>query len=292
MHKILLVLFAFSLHGLMAHASDTTSIAVLFPFNQYQLTKEAKDLLDGVKPVDSNITLTNIKIYGHTDQVGSSAYNKKLSLQRAEQTKAYLISTGIDASIITIVEGYGKEQLLNNSMNDAARQQNRRVIVEIAYESKMIEQTVVITRPKQNKDTTTKKPTLIDKIKDTATKVGDNITLQNILFEGGRHEFLPQSYDALNELLAVMTEVPSLVIEIQGHICCEIGDVDGIDAAYGTRDLSVQRARAVYQFLFRNGVDVSRMTYKGFGHRYPLNDERTEAEKTKNRRVEIKIISK
>jgi outer membrane protein OmpA-like peptidoglycan-associated protein len=292
MHKILLVLFAFSLQGLVAHASDTTSIAVLFHFNQYQLTKEAKDLLDGVKPVDSNITLTNIKIYGHTDQVGSSAYNKKLSLQRAEQTKAYLISTGIDASIITIVEGYGKEQLLNNSMDDAARQQNRRVIVEIAYESKMIEQTVVITRPKQNKDTTTKKPTLIDKIKDTATKVGDNITLQNILFEGGRHEFLPQSYDALNELLAVMTEVPSLIIEIQGHICCEIGDIDGIDAAYGTRDLSVQRARAVYQFLFRNGIDVSRMTYKGFGHRYPLNDERTEAEKTKNRRVEIKIISK
>ena len=179
-----------------------------------------------------------------------------------------------------------------DQMDEASRQQNRRVLIMIEYEAKVVEETVVI-KSKAKKDTTQKKPTtLIDKIKDTTTKAGDNITLQNINFEGGRHLFLQQSYEALTELLTTMQAIPTLVIEIQGHICCEIGDQDGMDRDLGTRDLSVQRARAVYQYLFRNGIDVSRMSYKGFGHSYPLTQEITEQEKMMNRRVEIKIVSK
>ncbi len=272
-------------------ASDTTSVQVQFKFNEYSLTEEARLQLDEIKPLDSSITLTNIKIYGFTDQVGSNGYNNKLSDKRAAEVKKYLIGTGIDAGIITIVQGKGEDGLVVDRMDEASRQQNRRVLVMITYDAKVVEETVIL-RSSRKKDTTAKKPTLIDKIKDSTTKAGDNIALQNINFEGGRHVFLPQSTNGLNELLATMQAIPSLVIEIQGHICCEIGEIDGVDMDLGSRDLSVQRARAVYQYLFRNGIDVGRMSYKGFGHKFPITKEETEAEKTTNRRVEIKIISK
>jgi len=293
MQKYLLLLFCCIALSFPAFASDTTSVQVLFKFNEYALTEEAQLQLDEVVPTEVSITLTNIKIYGYTDQVGSNEYNNKLSEKRAAEVKKYLVNKGINANIITILKGKGETDLVVDRMDEEARQQNRRVLVLIEYESKVEEETVIVqSRPQPKKDTIPKKPKLIDKIRDTATKAGDVIALQNINFEGGRHKFLEQSYDALEELLKVMQSVPSLVIEIQGHICCEIGEVDGMDMDFGTRDLSVQRARAVYQYLFRNGIDVGRMTYKGFGHKYPITDEITEAEKTINRRVEIKIVSK
>lgn len=285
----LLLLLATSTYSF---ASDTTSVQVLFKFNQYALTEEAKLQLDEILPVDSSITLTNLKIYGYTDQVGSNEYNNKLSEKRANTVRDYLVGKGIKTNIISIVKGKGETDLLVDKMDEDSKQQNRRVLIMIEYDAKIIEETVII-KSNKKKDTTTKKPTLIDKIKDSTTKAGDNITLQNIHFEGGRHKFLEQSYPALEELLTVMKSIPTLVIEIQGHICCEIGDIDGVDMELGSRDLSVQRARAVYQYLFRNGIDVSRMTYKGFGHKFPITqEEKTEEEKTANRRVEIKIISK
>lgn len=286
--SILALILTHSLHGL---ASDTASVQVRFGFNEYSLDNDAKLQLDDVKPMDSSISLTNIKIYGFTDQVGGDAYNDKLSLKRATEVRNYLIKTGINANIITIVAGKGERELVVNRMDEQSRQQNRRVLIMIEYEAKVVEQTVIIKSSKKKDSTEPKK--LADKIKDEKVKAGDQITLPNINFEGGRHEFLPQSYEALTELLNTMKEIPTLNIEIQGHICCEIGDVDGMDMDLRTRDLSVQRARAVYLYLYKNGIDVGRMSYKGLGHKYPLiAHEQTEADKTANRRVEIKIISK
>jgi outer membrane protein OmpA-like peptidoglycan-associated protein len=295
MHKPLSLLAVIMACCLYCLAGDTTSVSVQFAFNKHSLDKDAQLQLDDVRPIDSSITLTNIKIYGHTDQVGSNSYNEKLSLKRAIEVRNYLIKTGINPNIITIIKGKGETELVVDQMDEDSRQQNRRVLVMIEYEAKVVEQTVII-KSNKKKDSTEKPQQqpqkLVDKIKDKNVKAGDQITLPNINFEGGRHLFLPQSYEALTELLNTMKEIPTLTIEIQGHICCEIGDADGVDMDLRTRDLSVQRARAVYLYLFKNGIDVGRMSYKGFGHKYPITNEETEAEKTTNRRVEIKIISK
>jgi outer membrane protein OmpA-like peptidoglycan-associated protein len=295
MHKPLFLLALLVTCCMHCLAGDTTSVTVRFAFNKYSLDGDAQLQLDDVKPLDSSITLTNIKIYGFTDQVGSNGYNEKLSLKRATEVRNYLIKTGINPNIITIIKGKGETELVVDQMDEDSRQQNRRVLVMIEYEAKVVEQTIII-KTNKKKDSSEKPQQqpqkLVDKIKDKSVKAGDQITLPNINFEGGRHVFLPQSYEALTELLNTMKEIPSLNIEIQGHICCEIGDVDGVDMDLRTRDLSVQRARAVYLYLYKNGIDVGRMSYKGFGHKYPISNEETEAEKTINRRVEIKIISK
>jgi len=126
-----------------------------------------------------------------------------------------------------------------------------------------------------------------------SVREGETLRLKNINFYGGRHLFLPQSMPALNELLQIMKDHPSLVIEIQGHICCLWGERDGMDFDTNEPYLSRNRARAVYEYLAAGGIDRKRMSYVGFAGKKPfVYPERSEADKTLNRRVEIRIVKK
>jgi outer membrane protein OmpA-like peptidoglycan-associated protein len=59
------------------------------------------------------------------------------------------------------------------------------------------------------------------------------------------------------------------------------------------KKLSLNRARTVYNFLVKNGIDPERLTYKGYGRSHPkISPEMTEADEQANRRVEIKILEK
>ena len=94
---------------------------------------------------------------------------------------------------------------------------------------------------------------------------------------------VPGSRAVLSELLVIMRNRPKLKIDIQGHICCQEQEVANI---------SEKRAKAVYDFLVRNGIDKSRLSYQGFQSSrpvYPL-PEKNDEERDANRRVEIEII--
>ena len=73
-------------------------------------------------------------------------------------------------------------------------------------------------------------------------------------------------------------------VEIHGHLCCMPTD---------RTDLSGQRAKAIRNFLTGNGIDKSRLSYKGFGSTQPIYPipEKNEAERAANRRVEILIVA-
>ena len=274
-------------------ATDTTSTTILFKYNKYSLTQEAKIIIQNIQPTDTNYIINNVKIYGHTDQIGSHNYNNKLSYKRANAVKDFLLENGIQANVINPIKGKGKKELVIDKMDALSRQQNRRVIITFEYTAKTMEPTP---KTKVKKDTVVQKKedkeTLTKKIRDTSVKVGDNLVLKDLNFYGSRHILLRQSYQALNELLEAMQNIPTLIIKIEGHICCTIGEQDGIDADYNTQDLSVRRAEAVYNFLVSKGIAPNRMSYEGFGHKYPLTKERDDVEKMMNRRVEIKILKK
>jgi outer membrane protein OmpA-like peptidoglycan-associated protein len=99
---------------------------VNFAFNRADLLPQGKADLDAVIPdleADRDLTL---RIEGHTDSVGSDAYNQQLSERRAESVKAYLVSKGVTESRIE-TKGYGESQPVASNDTDAGRAKNRRV---------------------------------------------------------------------------------------------------------------------------------------------------------------------
>jgi OOP family OmpA-OmpF porin len=111
-------------------AADT-----FFDFDKSTLKPEAKAVLDDLVGKLNTINLEVIIAVGHTDSIGSDAYNQKLSVRRADSVKAYLVSKGIEPNRI-YTEGKGKKQpiapnTINGKDNPAGRAKNRRVEIEI-----------------------------------------------------------------------------------------------------------------------------------------------------------------
>ena len=275
----------FLITATISFAQKQSSFMVNFDFNKYDITANAAARLDSfVAAISAKATGMSIALYGHCDSVGNNEYNDALSQKRVEAVKNYLNTRGLDASI-TKEQGFGKRQPLNNNASDYERSLNRRVELAIT----MPEEKVVV-KPIEKVE----EKTFTKIIEDTAVKVGAVFTLKNLNFIGGSHNIMSQSAPVLLELLDLMNRNPHLVISIEGHVCCIPEDGDGVDLALGTRNLSQMRAKTVYDYLLNNSIAANRISYKGFGHRFPLTPypERSDEEMINNRRVEIKIISK
>lgn len=99
-----------------------------FAFDKSSLTAAAKDTLGQAVSLLTAHPEANVEIQGHTDWVGTDAYNQALSERRAESVKAYLVSQGIAASRIT-TRGFGESQPTADNNTAAGRAENRRVII-------------------------------------------------------------------------------------------------------------------------------------------------------------------
>ena len=74
----------------------------------------------------------NVVIEGHTDSVGTAAYNKKLSQRRAEAVKEYMVGNGIDANRLK-AQSFGEDKPIASNKTKEGRQQNRRVEAAVDY---------------------------------------------------------------------------------------------------------------------------------------------------------------
>ncbi|MFZ9677115.1 MAG: outer membrane protein OmpA [Quisquiliibacterium sp.] len=108
----------------------TFAADAFFDFDKSVVKPEGKKKLDGLVGQLSGVTLEVIIAVGHTDSVGSDAYNQKLSVRRAEAVKAYLVSKGIAANRI-YTEGKGEKQPVASNKTAAGRAKNRRVEIEV-----------------------------------------------------------------------------------------------------------------------------------------------------------------
>jgi OOP family OmpA-OmpF porin len=113
----------------------TYAADAFFDFDKATLKPEGKASLDDLVGKLGAINLEVIIAVGHTDSIGSVAYNQKLSVRRAESVKAYLVSKGVEANRI-YTEGKGKSQpiapnTINGKDNPAGRAKNRRVEIEV-----------------------------------------------------------------------------------------------------------------------------------------------------------------
>ena len=108
----------------------TFAADAFFDFGKSTLKPEAKAKLDDLVAKTSGVNLEVIIAVGHTDNVGSDAFNQKLSVARAESVKAYLVSKGVEKNRV-YTEGKGEKQPVADNKTAEGRAKNRRVEIEV-----------------------------------------------------------------------------------------------------------------------------------------------------------------
>lgn len=131
------------LQGALGRIADTKKTAlglvmtldssqIEFDFNKADLRPQNRETLARIAGVLLTFNDFGVQIFGHTDDVGSQAYNQQLSKFRAEAVKAYLTEAGVpEESMATL--GMGKSAPLVEGTDPAARQRNRRVELAIVF---------------------------------------------------------------------------------------------------------------------------------------------------------------
>jgi OOP family OmpA-OmpF porin len=113
-----------------AAAKVTYAADAFFDFGKSVLKPEGKAKLDDLVAKVKSISLEVVIAVGHTDAVGTDAYNQKLSIARSEAVKAYLVSKGIDKNRI-YTEGKGETSPVADNKTKEGRAKNRRVEIEV-----------------------------------------------------------------------------------------------------------------------------------------------------------------
>lgn len=115
-------------------------------------------------------------------------------------------------------------------------------------------------------------------------EAGATVVLKNIFFDTKKYELKPESVTELDRVVQLMTENPAVKISISGH-------TDNVGQPADNLLLSNNRARAAIAYLQKRGINVKRLSAKGFGAGKPIADNGGESGRAQNRRTELSIIS-
>jgi outer membrane protein OmpA-like peptidoglycan-associated protein len=251
-------------------AQEETVYSVYFDVNKFNLDdKQGNNVVAFIKAIDTS-RIETIQIYGYCDDRGKDAYNFKLSTNRANTIRDTLLGRGIKNKIIVTIEGKGRILLEEDIDNvTEARSKNRRVDVTVNFKP--------LPPPKLE-------PGVYNALKKDLI-AGDRVYLDNILFERGSSKLTTKSKLELDKMAKFLMKYKNIQFEIQGHICCTpTFQKEAIDKDTRKRELSKNRAFAVYKYLVSKKITPNRMTYKGYGNTVPLG-KGTEYD----RRVELMI---
>jgi OOP family OmpA-OmpF porin len=116
-------------------------------------------------------------------------------------------------------------------------------------------------------------------------EIKEEIRLEGVNFETNSDRLLSGAERILNEAVATLKKNPTIKFEVAGHT-----DSDG--SAEYNEGLSARRAQTVHDYLANNGIDVNRMSVRGYGESEPIADNSTAAGKAQNRRVVLRITER
>ena len=239
---------------------------------------------------DNIITGSSIMIIGYADYLGTEGRNKTLSLKRAKNVKEYLVKYGLNANDIKLCMGKG--EIERAGMTDRmGYPSDRRVDIVVNNRVKKPDPPVKPAIARKPKHDTVKKVTANNFEDFKHLKPGSTFLLKNVYFPPDRHTIKPESRETLEKLYMVLRDYPNLKISIEGHVCCVKNAADAMDIETYEQSLSVNRAKAIYNYLINRGIDPARLRYAGFGRSRPvIFDEQNEEDAEKNRRVELRVI--
>jgi outer membrane protein OmpA-like peptidoglycan-associated protein len=268
----------FSLLFLVFYGLVFSQEQITFYFDNNKHELNATELPKLVKWISDNKKSKILSIIGATDEVGTSSSNDTLS-----QRRVYYIYNKIKDKV-QIRADFKSVSLGEKGATSPNKAENRKAIILFLQEKDLAKENTILGI--KEVETAIEIPDslpLIEKIK--LARIGTKIVLKNINFYQNTFATVPESQDAMYDLLFVMQNNPSLKIEIQGHICCIDKD---------SRNLSTDRAKQIKRFLVFNQIAQHRIQTKGFGVSQPIYKipEASEEQAAANRRVEIEILSK
>jgi outer membrane protein OmpA-like peptidoglycan-associated protein len=210
--------------------------------------------------------IKTLEVVGHADCRGNEIANMELSRNRAFFIVKNIYDLGVvdkDFEVTYTAQGEG----LCEEDGGLKDWESRRVDVIMYYE---VQSSNVI------------QDEAIDEIQRSG-----KVELVGVNFQPGMRYFLPGVEEVLNAFAESLKKSPEIKIELQGHICCHGKQGDGQDIETGLDNLSVMRAKEVYDFLIAKGIDKGRLRYKGMGNAFPkVWPEMSNADQIANRRVE------
>jgi OOP family OmpA-OmpF porin len=293
-----------------------------FEYNKADIKTDSYTLLDDIAEVAKKCPNDAIEIGGHTDSIGSSRYNEKLSASRANAVKAYLVGKDISTDRLKAV-GYGEIKPISDNSTEEGRLENRRIEFNI-IDIKDVENSVEsLLSQEENNDKVTEKSeeinfddiplaklTKLDEeqsttaVKEVTKEVEDTfepisqsvwkrafscqeqfqelLSKDKIHFSYNKAEVSPKSYSLLNNLSKIARSCNGKSIYIGGHT-----DSDG-DDGYNKR-LSQDRAEMIKKYFIKRGVSSDKLIAVGYGETRPIASNDTDSNKAKNRRIEFYV---
>ncbi|UGS24545.1 OmpA family protein [Flavobacterium channae] len=296
--KYVLLLF-----GLLLSAQEKASF--YFDFDQDRFNPKQNELFMNWLNKDENREI--LVINGYCDWYGTFDYNDTLAYKRINTVQEGLKTKEnftVFYSDKLVVKGFGervqtrKERRYNRRVDVFYNVIPSKIIVEsdtpiVVPDSEVYINQVVEKEPDNSYQFEEARVPDADELIEPVglrsspydkAKVGDKLVMNNLYFYDRSGIFVPESLPVMEELLQFMVAHPKVKIEIQGHICCQLGE--------DPEDIALVRAIAVHNYLVANDIDDERLLYKSFGSTQPIHKipEKNEKERNENRRVEILIL--
>ncbi|MDD2308916.1 MAG: OmpA family protein [Desulfuromonadaceae bacterium] len=232
------------------------SLNIEFDIDKAEIRIQYHDEVAKVGDFMKKYPTTTAVIEGYTDEVGSDDYNMRLSQQRAESVVKYLVENfGIDASRLSAT-GYGKTRPIADNSTDAGKQKNRRInaVIDCALD-----------------------------VKELASPPDRLCMTLNVEFATDSAEIKPRYYHEVNKVGDYMQKYPTTTAVIEGH-------TDNVGGHEHNMKLSRQRAESVVNYLVEKfGIEVSRLSAKGYGSTRRIAYNNTPEGRQKNRRINAVI---
>ena len=115
-------------------------------------------------------------------------------------------------------------------------------------------------------------------------EVNAAVILKNIFFDVNKFDLQPASTSELDKVVMLLKENPTLKIQINGH-------TDNVGKPADNLKFSNDRAQSVVKYLVTKGIDIKRLSFRGFGAGQPIDSNQSEEGKARNLRTELKIVS-
>jgi outer membrane protein OmpA-like peptidoglycan-associated protein len=235
-----------------------------------------------------------VQVSGHTDEIGSRWYNKRLSKRRAKVVVKYLVKKGVNKKRFVAV-GYGERKPFASNSTAEGRQLNRRTevkVIKFIDENKYGDEKINLDdienwNEDENKENYSNTPGVAESTSiETYEQTGKMLPIKVHFMFNVYDQLTPYSEGRLDLLVEKLTQSPSMKLKVHAHT-----DTQG-DAQYN-QQLSTLRAKTVIDYLVSKGIDSSRLEIASHGARYPLIEvQNDEGGHLYNRRVEFEVIQK